>query len=181
MFIHPLGLEPLRLLTQPQLDFVWNDRQFILPGHVANKIGIGATRNLVIRNVHPNITEERIREDLDHIHNLVILCITFDAGNAYLQLNSIHNSLFARTCMMSRSIYRGMKIEWYQDECCQPLPKIHYAPKKENMILRPAKKINNVTMNRFQMLKLDCDGTEDGSEEDNVLPVLSGLSSVHID
>lgn len=163
----------------PQLEFVWNDRQFILPGHVANKIGIGATRNLIIRNVHPNITEERLREDLDHIHNLIIIDITFQGVDAYLQLNSIHNSLFARTCMMSRAGYKGMKIEWYPDECAQPLPKIQYLSKKENMVPPPAKKANAM-MNRFQMLNLDGDGTEDGSEEDNEATILSDISSMHI-
>lgn len=163
---------------KPQLDFVWNDRQFVLPGHVANKIGIGATRNLIIRNVHPNITEERLRDDLDHIHNLVVVDISFQNGDAYLQLNSIHNSLFARTCMMSRASYKGMRIEWYPDECSQPLPKVQYIPKKENLA-PPPKKANNM-MNRFQMLNMDGDGTEDGSEEENEPNVLSDMSAMHV-
>lgn len=40
-----------------QVDIRWNDRQFILPGHVASKVGIGATRNLVIRRCDPRFTE----------------------------------------------------------------------------------------------------------------------------
>ena len=168
-----------RPLTQSKLEFLWNDRQFILPGHVANKIGIGATRNLMIRNVHSSITEDRLREDLDHIHNLIILDITFRHGDAYLQLNSIHNSLFARTCMMSRATYKGLRIEWYPDECAEPLPKLSFAVKKENRARSPPKK-PNVTVNRFQMLKMDGDGTEDGSEEDNDASVLSDMSKLHI-
>lgn len=40
-----------------QVEIRWNDRQFILPGHVAGKVGIGATRNLVIRRCDPRFTE----------------------------------------------------------------------------------------------------------------------------
>ena len=158
-----------------QLEFVWNDRQFVLPGHVANKIGIGATRNLVIRAVHPNITEQRLRDDLDHIHNLIIINLHFQNGDAYLSLNSIHNSLFARTCMMSRAMYKGMRIEWYPDECAQPLLKAPYLPKKENL-QRLVKKSNPIT-NRFQMLNMDGteDGTEDDSDEDTV-DISAGLT-----
>lgn len=130
---------------------------------MANKIGIGATRNLVIRNIHPNITEERLREDLDHIHNLVIISISFQNGDAYLSLNSTHNALFARSCMMSRAIYKGMKIQWYPDDCAQPLPERYRTPKKD-YLPQPAKKPSAPT-NRFQML--DMDGTEDGTEDDS--------------
>lgn len=158
-----------------QLEFVWNDRQFILPGHVANKIGIGATRNLIIRNVHPNITADRLREDLDHIHNLIIVDLSFQHGDAYISLNSIHNSLFARTCMMSRVTYKGMKIDWYPDECCQALPKPQYLPKKESLAPPQAKKSNS-RMNRFQMLNMDGDDTEEGSEEGEILSELSSMN-----
>ena len=168
-----------KLLRRIQVEFTWNDRQFILPGHVANKIGIGATRNLIIRNVHPNITEERIRQDLDHIHNLVIIDILFRSGDAYLQLNSIHNSLFARTCMMSRATYKGMRIEWYPDACAQPLPKLYFPPRKENTATPPLKKANAM-MNRFQMLNLDGEGTEDSSEDDNEPSILTDVPVMHI-
>ena len=85
-----------------QVEIRWNDRQFILPGHVANKIAIGATRNLVIQNCSPKHTEEAIREDLEHIHNLVVIKVTFTGQNVYISTNSVHNAMFARTCMMSR-------------------------------------------------------------------------------
>lgn len=163
---------------QSQLEFLWNDRQFVLPGHVANKIGIGATRNLVIRNCHTNFTEQRLREDLDHIHNLVIIDINFSNADCHLSLNSIHNSLFARTCMMSRAAYKGMRIEWYPDECAQPLPKIQHISKKENLAPPPAKKANAM-MNRFQMLNMDDNDTEEGSEEGELLSELSSLNINH--
>ena len=149
----------------------------MLPGHVANKIAIGATRNLVIRGVHANITEERIREDMDHIHNLVVVDVAFRNGDAFVELNSIHNSLFARTCMMSRAAYKGMRIEWYPDDCNQALPKMQHLPRKENRVPSPAKK-PNTTVNRFQMLGMD--GTEDGSSEDEKPSVLSDLSSLNV-
>ena len=127
---------------------------------MANKISIGATRNLVIRGVHPNITGDRLREDLDHIHNLVIIDINFQNSDAFIHLNSVHNSLFARTCMMSRACYKGMRIEWYPDECAQPIPKVQYVPKKEHSTA-PAKKPNKM-INRFQMLNMG--SAEEGSE-----------------
>ena len=64
--------------------------------------------------------------------------------------------------MMSRATYKGMKIEWYPDECAQPLPKLHHPPRKENTSA-PSKKLNPM-VNRFQMLNMD--GTEDGSGDD---------------
>ena len=144
---------------------------------MANKIGIGATRNLVIRNVHPSITEQRIREDLDHIHNLVIISVSFQKGDAFIELNSIHNSLFARTCMMSRATYKGMKIEWYPDKCAQTLPKAQHISRKENRGPSPATK-SNAALNRFQLLGLD--GTENGSSDEEEPNVLSDLSSLHV-
>jgi len=65
--------------------------------------------------------------------------------------------------MMSRATYKGMKIEWYPDECAQPLPKVQHPPKKENTPA-PSKKLNPM-VNRFQMLNMD--GTEDGSEDED--------------
>ena len=80
-----------------KLEFMWSDRQFDLPSQIAYKIGRGATRSLLIRNAPQSSTDERLREDLDHIHNLVIVDITFLHGDAYLELNSVHNALFARS------------------------------------------------------------------------------------
>ena len=64
--------------------------------------------------------------------------------------------------MMSRGAYKGTRIEWYPDECAQPLPKMQYLPKKESAALLP--KQQNSTVNRFHMLNID--STEDGSDED---------------
>lgn len=73
-----------------------------MPGHVASKVAMGASRNLVIRRYDGRHTEENIREDLDHIHNLVVIKVDFSGGNCYLSLNSVHNAIYARMCMMSR-------------------------------------------------------------------------------
>lgn len=75
-----------------------------------------------MRGVAARVTEEQIRDHLDHIHNLVVVDIYFKNGDAYISINSIHNALFARTCMMSRTIYKGTRIEWALDECAAPLP-----------------------------------------------------------
>ncbi|CAN9182892.1 unnamed protein product [Alternaria alternata] len=94
--------------------FRWSDRQFHVPPHVSNKIAGGATRNLVVRGVAGKVTTDQIRDQLDHIHNLIVVDVYFRNGDAYVSTNSIHNALFARTCMMSRSIYKGTRIEYYQ-------------------------------------------------------------------
>ncbi|KAH6698972.1 hypothetical protein BKA61DRAFT_621766 [Leptodontidium sp. MPI-SDFR-AT-0119] len=144
----------------------WNERQFILPGHVANKISIGATRNLVIQNCNPKHTEEVIREDLEHIHNLVVIKVDFRGQNCYISTNSVHNSMFARTCMMSRATYKGAKIEWDSDECAGPLQRPYQS--RENLPVKK-KKENAAPKNRFELLNLDDDDDEaDSAEDDNL-------------
>jgi hypothetical protein len=51
-----------------------------------------------------------------------VVDVSFTNGDALVSTNSIHNALFARTCMMSRTVYKGVKIEWAMDECAAPLP-----------------------------------------------------------
>ncbi|KAG4034314.1 hypothetical protein MFRU_003g02840 [Monilinia fructicola] len=147
-------------IRSKRVDIRWNDRQFILPGHVANKVGIGATRNLVVHNCNPKHTEEVIRDDLEHIHNLVVIKVTFDGSNAFISTNSVHNAMFARTCMMSRSTYKGSKIDWDNDECAAPLER-RQSFQSENPA---AKKSRTPLVNRFQLL--DIDREDDGSESD---------------
>ncbi len=74
----------------------------MLPGHVANKIGMGATRNLVVHGYDNRHTEDVVRDDLEHIHNLVVVKVEFIGGNCYIGLNSVHNAIYARQCMLSR-------------------------------------------------------------------------------
>ncbi|PGG95224.1 hypothetical protein AJ79_10175 [Helicocarpus griseus UAMH5409] len=158
----------LYILGKP-IEVCWSERQFYLPGHVAGKLANGASRNLVIRSVHPNLTNSRIRDDLEHIHNLVVIDITFERGNAYISTNSVHNALFARTCMMSRLAYKGMKIEYYPDECAGPLPRVHNVPKKVTQP-PPVRKAPPMA-NRFQMLNMD--GADDSEEEDELTSTTS--------
>lgn len=153
-----------------QIEVRWADRQFQLPGHIANKISIGATRNLVLRGGASKLTEPQIREDMEHIHNLVILDVKAKNGDIYMSTNSVHNALFARTCMMSRQPYKGLRIDWYPDECSGPLPKVqvptHSAPVQTK---RPEKSHANL----YAAL-LDVDGTEDASEDDDNDTIPSG-------
>lgn len=184
IYIHDRRVRcPTALTTRPnisglQVSFSWSERQFYMPGHVAHKISRGATRNLVIRNINLSITEQRLRDDLDHIHNLIVISISFANGDAYLSLNSIHNSLFARTCMMSRAMYKGMKIEWYPDECAMPLPQLKSSTPKPSVPLPKAKA--TPMMNRFQMLNLDDEATENGSSvaEDEDVAMTTGFSQL---
>ena len=90
--------------------------------HIQAKVASGATRNLVVRGGAVRLSEDDVRDHLEHIHNLAVLDVTFQNGDVYISTNSIHNALNARTCMLSRSQYRGLKIEWYADECAAPLP-----------------------------------------------------------
>ncbi|KAF8865820.1 hypothetical protein BDZ45DRAFT_796076 [Acephala macrosclerotiorum] len=159
-----------------RVEIRWNDRQFILPGHVANKISIGATRNLVIYNCSPKHTEERIREDLEHIHNLVVIRVKFNGQNCYISTNSVHNAMFARTCMMSRSIYKGSKIEWDNDECAAPLER-PLQTRRENLPAKKKKK-DTAPVNRFQLLNMDDDENESLEDEDEIDTSGITLSSV---
>ncbi|KAL2068390.1 hypothetical protein VTL71DRAFT_16488, partial [Oculimacula yallundae] len=155
-----------------RVEIRWNERQFILPGHVANKISIGATRNLVIQNYNPKHTEEVIRDDLEHIHNLIVIKVEFRGQNCYIATNSVHNSMFARTCMMSRATYKGSKIEWDNDECAGPLER----PLQSRVNLPVNKKKENAPLkNRFELLNMDNENEEDGSTDDDDLDH-SGIS-----
>ncbi|KLU89037.1 hypothetical protein MAPG_08015 [Magnaporthiopsis poae ATCC 64411] len=146
-------------IRNKRVEVRWNDRQFILAGHVASKIGSGATRNLVIRRCDPRITEEDLREDLEHIHNLVVIKITFIGNTCYISTNSVHNAMFARTCMMSRFKFKGSKIDWDVDECAQPLDRAR--PPKPRKETPPVKKPASAIANRFQLLNMDDDEDED--------------------
>ncbi|GKT43733.1 negative regulator of differentiation 1 [Colletotrichum spaethianum] len=161
-------------IRHKRVDVRWCDRQFTLPGHVASKVGIGATRNLVVRRCDPSLTEEGIRHDLDHIHNLIVIRVTFDGGSCHISTNSVHNALFARTCMMSRQKYKGSKIEWDADECAQPLetPQAH----RVQPHVLPSKRLVNPMANRFEILKLD----GDSDNEENIPPEFHPRPSMNI-
>lgn len=111
------------MLNYDQVQVSWSDRQFIIRHHIKQSIIHNrSTRNLIIRNINPNITPNLIRKHLEHIHNLVLIDINIDskARVAYINTNSVHNAMFARTCMRSRAAYRGMSINFDVDECAAP-------------------------------------------------------------
>ncbi|KAL7626901.1 hypothetical protein AAE478_003675 [Parahypoxylon ruwenzoriense] len=142
----------------------WAERHFHLAAHVASKIAIGATRNMIIRRCDPRITEDAIRDDLEHIHNLVVIKVDFSGSSCYIKTNSVHNAMFARTCMMSRAKYKGSKIEWDVDECERPIeviPKAQFKQQKSRQPKKPAVGMRN----RFASLRLDDDDNIDNIDE----------------
>jgi hypothetical protein len=80
----------------------WADRQHQLLRHVANQVANGATRNMIVRRCSADITEDEIREDLDHIYNMRVINVDFLGASAHIQTNSIQNAIHARSCMLSR-------------------------------------------------------------------------------
>ncbi|GJC86813.1 negative regulator of differentiation 1 [Colletotrichum liriopes] len=155
-------------------DLYIRHKRFTLPGHVASKVGIGATRNLIVRRCDPRLTEEVIRDDLEHIHNLVVVRVTFSDGSCHISTNSVHNAMFARTCMMSRQKYKGSKIEWDADECAQPseATQTHRVQTHVN----PSKRPMNPMANRFEILKL----YDNGDDEENIPPGFHTRASMDI-
>ncbi|KAK5169806.1 uncharacterized protein LTR77_005784 [Saxophila tyrrhenica] len=137
----------------PQIEVKWADRQFQLKPFTNDKVIHGATRNLFIRNaVAKGHTEAKIRDDMEHIHNLVIISVDFRGNDAFVSTNSIHTALFARTCMMSRTTYKGCKVEFYPDECDVPLP-----PRTQRKYTMPAPVVEEkkpTMANRYRMLDL---------------------------
>lgn len=156
-------------LTYNQIEVRWADRQFRLNKHVGDKIRGGATRNLVIRNAaDKGLTEAQVREDMEHIHNLIIIDVTFRGKDAYISTNCCHNALYARTCMMSRSAYKGCKIEFFPDECDVPLPQRTFTPRATTAGATSKRSQKTPIANRFGVLNID--GTEANSDEENRMP-----------
>ncbi|KAF1355648.1 hypothetical protein EJ07DRAFT_181988 [Lizonia empirigonia] len=149
-------------LHAKRLEFRWADRQFHVPPHVSNKIASGATRNLVVRGIAGKVSEEQIRDHLDHIHNLAVIDVYFKNADAHISTNSIHNALFAKTCMMSRTLYKGVRIDWGRDECAAPLP-------QPNMKARPpVMKIPSMALpltNTYALLDTSSDIDSDSQTE----------------
>ena len=153
-------------LHDRRLEFSWSERQYTLSHHVARKIQGGASRNFLMRNVHPNITEEGIRDDLEHIHNLAVLDIKFTSTDCLISVNSVNNALFAKTCMMSRAKYKGHRFDFYEDECAQPIP-IPVVQKQRQERVGPTSKTLNPMANRFQMLNMEGTEANSSGESDN--------------
>ncbi|KAH8821728.1 hypothetical protein F5884DRAFT_768895 [Xylogone sp. PMI_703] len=140
-----------------KVDIRWNERQFILYPHISYRIACGATRNLVLYNCQVGHTEEAIRNDLEHIHKLVVISVNFKNGNAHISTNSVPNAIVARTCMISRLTYKGCKIDWDADECSKPIP----MPKYNFLKPQNARKPYVLYSNPFEVL-----GSEDSCSDE---------------
>ncbi|KAG6017593.1 hypothetical protein E4U54_005840 [Claviceps lovelessii] len=140
----PFHFSHVQNKTQGLVEVRWNDRQFVLAGHIAHKIGLGACRNLVVRYCNPNQKEQDIIDDLEHIHNLTIISVEFIGGHCFISTNSVNAAMFARTCS---------RIEWGVDECAQPLHKLPTArPRRADIKSNPAQSSGT---NRFELLCLE--------------------------
>ncbi|KAJ5666914.1 hypothetical protein N7462_011323 [Penicillium macrosclerotiorum] len=101
----------------------WATQPYVTPEYVRAQVNSGdVSRNLVILAVRPNVTETVLRRDLAHIHNLTVISVKFEDGNAYISTNSVGGALYARTCLKSRKLYKDMWVGFYKDECAGPLP-----------------------------------------------------------
>ncbi|KAI0023245.1 hypothetical protein F4780DRAFT_777025 [Xylariomycetidae sp. FL0641] len=165
----------------------WAERQFHLPGHVASKVAIGATRNLVVRRCDPRLSEDSIRDDLEHIHNLIVIKVHFRGSSCYIKTNSVHNAMYAKTCMQSRLKYKGSKIEWDVDECTQPLevarkrapsPQPQPQPHQPQLQRAAPPKKGLGLQNRFDMLRMDDDDNDESDDKFDTSSEMPGTVNV---
>ncbi|KAL7928916.1 hypothetical protein V8C35DRAFT_332051 [Trichoderma chlorosporum] len=123
-----------------------------LHGHFAKRIANGATRNLVLRSCNAGHTNASIRNDLDHIHGLEVISITFRGGMCHISTNSLPSAMYARTCMMSRLKYKSSLLEWDADECAQPLNQVPVTPRRRAPFPTAPARQSISSGNRFQLL-----------------------------
>ncbi|KAI9723128.1 MAG: hypothetical protein M1828_004376 [Chrysothrix sp. TS-e1954] len=144
----------------------WSERQYTIAQHLAQKAAKGTSRNLVVRGGAARLTEERIREDLDHIHNCVIIAVITKGLDIFISTNSINNAMFARSCMSSRAAYKGLRIDWYPDECAEPIPTSSWTkPTGRKADSKPSNTKSASIVNRFDLLEITA--TKDTSEEES--------------
>lgn len=133
------------------------------------------SRNLVIRGTSSKrLSEGTIRDDMEHIHNLVIIDVVVRGLDVYVATNSVRSCMFARTCMMSRLPYKGLCIEWYDDECAGPLP---FEIRRSKFTSKPKQPLSSTKrmplkreplVNRFNLLSFDDSVSGGNSEESNM-------------
>lgn len=136
---------------------------YYITNHVAHKVAQGATRNICIVSAKSDVTETAVRQDLEHIYRLEIVDVVSHSGDVYVSLNAVHHALTAKNCLSSRLRYKGTKIEFYDDECAQDLPKPTFNRKPTGPLIPPKK--NNSMVNRFEMLFGDDSGSSDEEPE----------------
>ncbi|KAH6890332.1 hypothetical protein B0T10DRAFT_560849 [Thelonectria olida] len=141
-----------------RVDLKWSERQYVIGNHLVNRLRAGASRNLVIRSFDPNHTEESIREDLEHIHNLIVIKVNFFRGDCYIETNSVDKAVLAKSCMLSRLKYKGQKIDFREDDCSQPLAGVEVSPMpvKERANVRSTHSMNHLvnSNNPFEVLSM---------------------------
>ena len=140
----------------------------------------GATRNLTICQIGRTSSENAIRQQLGHIHNLHVVDIKFSNSDAIISLNSVGVALYARTCLKSRMIYKKCKIDFYPDGCAQPLP-LYHSRHSTSPVAKPPLKATQPVSSRFQSLEnrfeiLDLDDTETESDTTATGAILSQVS-----
>jgi hypothetical protein len=146
----------------------WADHQFRIQHYIIDKMSQGATRNLLIRNAANNgLTEQRIRNDMEHISNLVIIAVKWRGSDACVHTNSVGHAITARACMISRNAYKGC-VDFLADECDVPLPQ-RVVQKSMTLPVEVKKNFRRPALpNRFGLLNTE--GTEADSDEENQDP-----------
>lgn len=151
-----------------QVEVKWAQHQHQIDQSLRKSIALGATRNLVIQGAEQRgLTEARIRSDMEHIDQLVIIDISFRNGNAYISTNSIGHARHARFCMMSRAEYKACKVNYDADECDVALPHADYVIKPGRLQSAPkhiASKKSFASTNKFAVLETEF---EDNASNDD--------------
>lgn len=150
-------------LLGKRIEVSLDQNPYYIATHVAHRIAQGATRNLCIVNAKADITESTIRRDLEHIYRLEVVEVVAHSGDVYISLNAVHHALTAKNCLASQLRYKGTKIEFYDDECAQDLPKPTFNRVPTGPLIPPKK--NNSMSNRFEMLFGDDSGSSDEEPE----------------
>lgn len=134
---------------------------------MGRKIAAGASRNLILHNAARVVNIAEIREHMEHIHQFDIIHVEVRRKDVLIYTNSVHNALFARTCMISRKPYKGLRIGFFPDECAAPIPIMQ--PNHNYSASSVSSKIS-APGNLFEMLSLDSSDEENrppGREDDD--------------
>ena len=151
-----------------RIDVAWEEKQRYMPGYIQRNVMNGATRNLVIRFPKNDMTEETVREDLEHIHQLEVVDIITANNHIFVSTNGIQHALTAKHCLRSRLKYRNSRIEFFEDECDQVLPTVVRKVNEHGFQPQPIKRPATVSMaNRFAPLF-----EQDGDLEDKDKPMM---------
>ena len=160
-------------LTLSKISVSYAEKSFWTPKTVATRIQQGATRNLLIRGIDSALDEERLRTDLDHIHNLVIVEVypPKNESGIVVSMNAINLALYAKTCLRSQAKYKKAQISFYPDKCAEmeiPDPRKEYKPLQDKTNGKTSgkrlAKSDGPPKNRFQLLSIEDE--EDGEDDE---------------